>query len=255
MEIDFDDGRRLERQRSDVDIGSIAAAGDHLTAQLAKPVDRLANPDLQQASRFVEALVMLAELEEVDLFVVRVPVAADAREAGRAVMQRMRANADFCILERDDGSVEIGEATVGSGDDSDISLPLWGRAGEGGGFEHHLRRHLQGLDVNRVHDIGKVSIEDVFLAVGQLKELLPGPRERPVRQVIAELSQAEAEGMPARAGGEDDPALAHPDILRAHDLVVALVFEDAVLVNAGCMCEGIATNDRLIRLYRDARLP
>src|SRR3981081_2789869 len=55
--------------------------------------------------------------------------------------------------------------------------------------------------LHRVHDILQVSIEDVFLAVGQLQELFPGAAEGRLRQVVTELSQADlAGGAPRRRG-------------------------------------------------------
>ena len=59
---------------------------------------------------------MLAELDEIDLFVVGVPVAANALEAACAVMQRMRAHAHVRLVEGNDAAIEVGEATVGSRD-------------------------------------------------------------------------------------------------------------------------------------------
>src|SRR5207247_5920781 len=86
--------------------------------------------------------------------------------------------------------------------------------------------------VGTSHDILQVPIEDVFLAVSQCQELLPGSSKIRLGQVVAELAQAELEGVAAGTGREHDPALSHPHVFGPHDLVVQLVFEDAILVNA-----------------------
>ena len=70
--------------------------------------------------------------------------------------------------------------------------------------------------------------------------------------MIAELGEPELKGMPPGPGGEDDPALSHPHLVGLHDLVVQLVLEHSVLVNAGGVSEGVAPDHRLVGLDRDA---
>src|SRR5205807_8330756 len=100
-------------------------------------------------------------------------------------------------------------------------------------------------------DIFQVFVEDVFLAVGQLQELFPGPAEGGLRQVVTELGQPELKGMPPRPRREHDAALAHPHIFGPHDLVGEFVFENAVLVDPGGVGERVGAHHRLVGLYRD----
>src|SRR5438105_9526120 len=112
MQVHLDDRRGLVRDRSHVDVGLIAVAPDHLTGQLAQLLDRFIELDLEQRRRLHEALVVLGELEEVDLPVIRVPVAPNAFEAPGPVIERMRPDADLGVLEGDDRALEVGEAAI-----------------------------------------------------------------------------------------------------------------------------------------------
>ena len=127
---------------------------------------------------------MLSQLEQVDLLVVGVPVAANALEARSPVVEGVSANADFRVVEGNDLPLEVGKPAV----DTRNSLPLRGRAGKGGESCHHL---------GTPDDLFEVAVEDVLLPVGEIEELLPGPGERRLRQVKAELRQPELEGVTA----------------------------------------------------------
>src|SRR5207237_5733747 len=112
MQVHLDDRRGLVRDRSHVDVGLIAVAPDQLTGQLAQLLDRFIELDLEQRRRFQEALVVLGELEEVDLPLIRVPVAPNAFEAPGPAIERMRPDADLGVLEGDDRAPEVGEAAI-----------------------------------------------------------------------------------------------------------------------------------------------
>src|SRR5438874_5686952 len=112
MQVDLDDGRCLVCDRSYIDIGTIAVAPDHLAGQLTELLDGFIELDLEQRGRFHEPLVVLGKLEQVDLFVVRVPVAPNAFEARRPVVEGVRPDADVRIGKGNDPALEIGKAAV-----------------------------------------------------------------------------------------------------------------------------------------------
>ena len=66
----------------------------------------------------------------------------------------------------------------------------------------------------------------------------------------AELLGALADGVAARVTAEDELVGLLPDVDRPHDLVGARILQHAVLVNAGFVREGVAPDDRLVRLDR-----
>src|SRR5436190_5601681 len=112
MQVDLDDGGGLVCDRSHVDVGVIAVAPDHLTSQLAQLLDRFTEFDLEQRRGFQESLVVLGKLEQVELFLVRVPVAPNAFEARGPVVEGVGSDADVRIGKRNDPALEIGKAAV-----------------------------------------------------------------------------------------------------------------------------------------------
>src|SRR5260370_17050231 len=85
-----------------------------------------------------------------------------------------------------------------AGDDPDPPPPLPRRRGRG--------RCL----LSAAHDILQVPIEDVFLAVGQLQELLPGTAEPPLPPVEAHLAEPELNRVPPPPPAPPHPPPPHP---------------------------------------------
>src|SRR5439155_15563259 len=100
-----------------------------------------------------------------------------------------------------------------SGDDPHPALPQRGRE------RCLLPDRSRDWRLGTLDDLFEVAVEDVLLAVGEVQEFFPRPGERGLRQVVAELRQAELKRVPPRPGRKHDPALAHPHVLeigRAH---------------------------------------
>jgi len=74
---------------------------------LGQLVDRLVHLQRQDLRALAKPLEMLAQAEEVGRLVVRVPVAADALEDRRAVVERVGHDPDFCLAQRDDVALEV----------------------------------------------------------------------------------------------------------------------------------------------------
>ena len=64
--------------------------------------------------------------------------------------------------------------------------------------------------------------------------------------MIAQFFQSVLQGMPAGPGGQQYRAGLNTHILRTHDLVGAPVFEHAVNMDAGTMCESISADNRFV---------
>src|SRR4051812_21546332 len=75
-----------------------------------------------------------------------------------------------------------------------------------------------------------------------------------LRQFVARQGQSELFGalpdrMATRVAAEHELVRVLPDVSRPHDLVGPSVLQHPVLVNAGFVREGVAADDRLVRLY------
>src|SRR3990172_8985647 len=96
----------------------------------------------------------------------------------------------------------------------------------------------------------QVAVVDLRLLVGEVFEGGERALELLLRQLVAEVVQAGLEAVSPRQLAEDDLAAGRPaDLAGVHDLVGLAHLEDAVLVDAGLVAEGVGTDDRLIRLH------
>ena len=75
-------------------------------------------------------------------------------------------------------------------------------------------------------------------------------REFVGRQHEPELLGAALHGVTARVAAEHELLGVLADVLRPHDFVGPRVLQHAVLVDAGFVREGVAPDDRLVRLHR-----
>ena len=98
----------------------------------------------------------------------------------------------------------------------------------------------------------EVGLGDLDLAVGELLEPDEGLVERVALQVQAHLGERVAEGVAARVLPEHDLRGLLADGGGVDDLVGLAVREDAVLVDAGLVREGVAPDDGLVVLDRVA---
>ena len=106
--------------------------------------------------------------------------------------------------------------------------------------------HLVGddrLEVQRGH---------LLLVVGDLLEALEGRVQRVALDLEAELLQRVAQRVAAGVLAEHDRVRLEADLGRVHDLVGGALLQHAVLVDAGLVGEGVAADDRLVRLHRVA---
>ena len=110
----------------------------------------------------------------------------------------------------------------------------------------HLRRAL--LDERE-----EVGVGDLLLRVGQRDRLAVDRVERLALELVAELLELALQAAPARQLADRQLAAGQPDRLRGHDLVGQRVLDHAVLVDAGLVREGVAADDRLVGLDREAR--
>ena len=93
----------------------------------------------------------------------------------------------------------------------------------------------------------KVAVFDDLLLVGQNLELLECLLELLVVERVAQLMQALFERMAAGMLAQNDSVLRNADGLRGHDFVGLLVRHDAVLMDAGLVCERIRADNGLGR--------
>ena len=76
--------------------------------------------------------------------------------------------------------------------------------------------------------------------------------ERLALEVVTELLELALQAAPARELADRQPRAREADRLRRHDLVRQRVLEHAVLVDARFVRERVASDDRLVRLDREA---
>ena len=101
-----------------------------------------------------------------------------------------------------------------------------------------------------VHQRDDVLVVDDLLAVGEVLEAAEGV----VQLVVADLAVAQrlqlvAERGPAGVLAHHQAALGPADALRRHDLVGGGVLQHPVLMDAALVGEGVAADDRLVRLH------
>ena len=144
-----------------------------------------------------------------------------------------------------------------------VNDSIWSTQADGGsGHAHRATGHLQAIEqvhiarfVEFVGNQGfKVEISDDLLAVGEVLEACKGFIELNIVEGMTHFGKAVAQRGTTRMFAQHKVGLIHADIFRAHDLIRALVFEHAILMNARFMCEGIRTNDGFVRLHHDARV-
>ena len=97
-----------------------------------------------------------------------------------------------------------------------------------------------------VHDGAQVLVEDLFLTVRHLQKTLVGPVQFFLGQLIPQRRQPVIQGRSPGARREHNVMALQPDQFRADNLVVLAVLENAVLVDAGGMCKGVASHDGLV---------
>ncbi len=95
-------------------------------------------------------------------------------------------------------------------------------------------------------------ILDVLDLVGQSDEAAIDVIEGAAVELVAELFAANGEGVTAGVLAQDEFGIGHADRLRRHDFVGQRVLENAILVDAGFVGEGVASDDGLVGLHGDA---
>src|SRR6185295_2798545 len=136
--------------------------------------------------------------------------------------------------------------------DRKVRLHAVAVAGFGGrrvalGYRDDDQRALAGAG-HAADDGREVGVADDLLAVGVLDDGAVDDVERLAIEGAADLLAAALHGVTAGVLAEHQ-AGGGADVLRAHDLVGAPILEHAVLVDAGLVREGVAADDRLVRLH------
>ncbi|MNJ44232.1 hypothetical protein D3C77_392750 [compost metagenome] len=99
-----------------------------------------------------------------------------------------------------------------------------------------------------------VMIVYLFFGIGQLQKLLEELLEiHIISRVEAQLLYRILKGVSAGTGRQNQFHAVRSDLLRRHDLINLLIFQQAVLVNTGGMRESIFARNRLIHLYIKSR--
>ena len=98
----------------------------------------------------------------------------------------------------------------------------------------------------------QVLVVDDLLAVGDAQEaLVDALKLLLAAEAVAQLGQPVPDPGAAGAGGKDDLGLGDADELGVNDLVGRALLQDAVLVDAGRVCEGVGADDGLVGLDED----
>ena len=71
-------------------------------------------------------------------------------------------------------------------------------------------------------------------------------------ELVTELFAAQTEGMAPGMLAEHQPRIGNPNRLRSHNFVGQRILQHAILMNAGFVSKRIASDDRLVRLDRNA---
>ena len=115
------------------------------------------------------------------------------------------------------------------------------------------RRIVSGDLAGALLDDGQeVAVGDLLLGVGQGDHLGVDRVERLAVDVVAERVELLAQTAPAGQLADGQLAAGQPDRLRGHDLVGQRVLDDAVLVDARLVGEGVAADDGLVGLDGEA---
>ena len=97
-----------------------------------------------------------------------------------------------------------------------------------------------------IHQRLDIKIRDVFFLVAQRLELGEQPFGDFFRQAIAQGGEPLQKGVPPRVLAQHDVVLRDAHILGGHDLVSLPVLQDAMLMDAGFMREGVRADDGLV---------
>ena len=98
----------------------------------------------------------------------------------------------------------------------------------------------------------KITVGDLALAISEFLEAGKGLIEILTSEVVAQLLQSSANGTAAAQLAEGDAVVGQAHRLGVDDFVGEPILENAVLVDAGFMGEGIGTNDGLVGLHHHA---
>ena len=97
----------------------------------------------------------------------------------------------------------------------------------------------------------QVGVGDLLLGVGQRDGLAVDLVECLALELVAQLPELALEAATAGQLADRQLAAGQPDRLGRHDLVGQRVLDHAVLVDPGLVGEGVAADDRLVRLDRE----
>src|SRR6266542_3308717 len=114
----------------------------------------------------------------------------------------------------------------------------------------YFTRYIIGRDLGS--ELTNLIINDALLVVGQGDEPRVEVVELRLAERDAQLLAARPQGMATAVLSEDQPALGNTHRRGIDDLVGGPFLQEAVLVDAGLVCEGVATDDGLVRLHRHA---
>ena len=160
-----------------------------------------------------------------------------------------------------DGLVGGIDGTGAGGCDHVLDAQLVGDGGRGRGDERVAAGDLQRLERVDRRDVAlalldhglEVLVVDLLLLVRDLEEALVDLIELGVGEGVAQLGEAMAQGGVAGARGEDDLRAGGAHVRGVDDLVGVAGLEDAVLVDAGGVREGVGADDGLVGLDAHAR--
>ena len=123
------------------------------------------------------------------------------------------------------------------------------RRGHAPADERHARLDLRRALLDEREEVG---VGDLLLRVRELDGLAVDAVERVAFELVAELAQLALQAAPTRQLADRQLAAGQADRLRRHDLVRERVLDDAVLVDARLVGEGVAADDGLVGLDREA---
>ena len=98
---------RFVRERAHVDVAAEVVARADLDGEIAQLARRVRQLDHQDARRLREPVEVVGELEQVQLFLARVPEAAHAFEAPGAVLQAVGEQADLRVVVAREAAVGV----------------------------------------------------------------------------------------------------------------------------------------------------
>src|SRR3989442_2543699 len=116
---------------------------------------------------------------------------------------------------------------------------------------HRLDHGAQAID-----DAPQVAVADGLAPLAERDHLAIDVLDLGGRHVEPDRLAALLHGVAARMASEHEPRRRLSDVLRPHDLVRARILQHSVLVDAGFVREGVASDDRFVglhRLLREAR--